>query len=164
MGESYQPPPGSGLFRSKSFARFCTGYAGEFLSEPMNCLRASRSTSGLFGPNGPLPFHLTEFAHERLDAHRDPSLLDFWMFFITACSVSFTGRGRILAKRSILIDPQSQTIPVTLEVSSDSVYHRCSIGTQCRTGRNFFLPDDSLRRIITRKGWRQFSEKIWESQ
>src|ERR1700747_65523 len=32
---------------------------------------------GLFGPNGPLPFHLTEFAHERLHAHRDPSLARF---------------------------------------------------------------------------------------
>ena len=32
---------------------------------------------GLFGPNGPLPFHLTEFAHERLHANRDPSLARF---------------------------------------------------------------------------------------
>jgi type VI secretion system protein ImpH len=32
---------------------------------------------GLFGPNGPLPFHLTEFAHERLHANRDPSLTRF---------------------------------------------------------------------------------------
>jgi type VI secretion system protein ImpH len=32
---------------------------------------------GLFGPNGPLPFHLTEFAHERLYANRDPSLARF---------------------------------------------------------------------------------------
>ena len=32
---------------------------------------------GLFGPNGPLPFHLTEFAHERLYAERDPSLARF---------------------------------------------------------------------------------------
>ena len=32
---------------------------------------------GLFGPNGPLPFHLTEFAHERLYSNRDPSLARF---------------------------------------------------------------------------------------
>jgi type VI secretion system protein ImpH len=32
---------------------------------------------GLFGPNGPLPFHLTEFAHERLHSNRDPSLSRF---------------------------------------------------------------------------------------
>jgi type VI secretion system protein ImpH len=32
---------------------------------------------GLFGPNGPLPFHLTEFAHERLHANRDRSLTRF---------------------------------------------------------------------------------------
>jgi type VI secretion system protein ImpH len=32
---------------------------------------------GLFGPNGPLPFHLTEFAHERLHSNRDASLARF---------------------------------------------------------------------------------------
>jgi len=32
---------------------------------------------GLFGPNGPLPLHLTEFARERLYANRDPSLTRF---------------------------------------------------------------------------------------
>jgi type VI secretion system protein ImpH len=32
---------------------------------------------GLFGPNGPLPFHLTQFAHERLYSYRDPSLTRF---------------------------------------------------------------------------------------
>src|SRR3974390_1769146 len=32
---------------------------------------------GLFGPNGPLPFHLTEFARERLYANRDPSIARF---------------------------------------------------------------------------------------
>jgi type VI secretion system protein ImpH len=32
---------------------------------------------GLFGPNGPLPFHLSEFAHERLYANRDEALARF---------------------------------------------------------------------------------------
>lgn len=32
---------------------------------------------GLFGPNGPLPLHLTEFARERLLHHRDPGLVRF---------------------------------------------------------------------------------------
>ncbi len=32
---------------------------------------------GLFGPNGPLPLHLTEFARERLLHFRDPSLIRF---------------------------------------------------------------------------------------
>ena len=32
---------------------------------------------GMFGPNGPLPLHLTEFARERLLHHRDPSLVRF---------------------------------------------------------------------------------------
>lgn len=32
---------------------------------------------GLFGPNGPLPLHLTELARERLIHHRDPTLSAF---------------------------------------------------------------------------------------
>jgi len=32
---------------------------------------------GVFGPNGPLPLHLTDYAHERLRAYRDPSLSRF---------------------------------------------------------------------------------------
>jgi len=32
---------------------------------------------GLFGPNGPLPIHLTEFARERLRAHGDPTFVRF---------------------------------------------------------------------------------------
>ena len=32
---------------------------------------------GLFGPNGPLPLHLTELARERLIHHRDPTLTAF---------------------------------------------------------------------------------------
>ncbi|MGR3320314.1 MAG: type VI secretion system baseplate subunit TssG [Pseudooceanicola sp.] len=32
---------------------------------------------GLFGPNGPLPLHLTEYARARLRHHRDPTLVAF---------------------------------------------------------------------------------------
>lgn len=36
---------------------------------------------GLFGPNGPMPFHFTEFARERLKSYRDPSLTRFLDIF-----------------------------------------------------------------------------------
>lgn len=32
---------------------------------------------GLFGPNGPLPLHLTEYARERQRHHRDPTMIAF---------------------------------------------------------------------------------------
>jgi type VI secretion system protein ImpH len=32
---------------------------------------------GIFGPNGALPLHLTEYAHERQRQHEDPTLADF---------------------------------------------------------------------------------------
>ncbi|MEM7059660.1 MAG: type VI secretion system baseplate subunit TssG [Pseudomonadota bacterium] len=36
---------------------------------------------GLFGPNGPLPLHLTEFARDRLRNHRDPTFVSFANLF-----------------------------------------------------------------------------------
>ena len=32
---------------------------------------------GMFGPNGPMPLHLTEYARNRLHSHRDPTLSAF---------------------------------------------------------------------------------------
>ncbi|NLA89773.1 MAG: type VI secretion system baseplate subunit TssG, partial [Alcaligenaceae bacterium] len=32
---------------------------------------------GLFGPNGPLPLHITEYAHERMHHHKDRTLSAF---------------------------------------------------------------------------------------
>jgi len=32
---------------------------------------------GLFGPNGPMPLHLTEYIHERIHHHRDHTLTGF---------------------------------------------------------------------------------------
>lgn len=32
---------------------------------------------GLFGPNGPMPIHLTEYIHERIHKHRDHTLVGF---------------------------------------------------------------------------------------
>lgn len=36
---------------------------------------------GLFGPNGPLPLHLTEYVHERVLHHHDRALLNFCNLF-----------------------------------------------------------------------------------
>lgn len=36
---------------------------------------------GMFGPNGPLPMHLTELAYERRRQHADPALADFVNLF-----------------------------------------------------------------------------------
>ena len=36
---------------------------------------------GLFGPNGPLPLHLTEYAYERITHHADRSMVEFCNLF-----------------------------------------------------------------------------------
>ncbi|XTZ40168.1 type VI secretion system baseplate subunit TssG [Salmonella enterica] len=44
---------------------------------------------GLFGPNGPLPIHLTEYASERIDHHQDNSLSAFADLFHHRLSLLF---------------------------------------------------------------------------
>ncbi|WLI75976.1 type VI secretion system baseplate subunit TssG [Kosakonia sp. H02] len=44
---------------------------------------------GLFGPNGPLPIHLTEYASERIDHHQDDSLSAFADLFHHRLSLLF---------------------------------------------------------------------------
>jgi type VI secretion system protein ImpH len=39
--------------------------------------RLTNRMFGLFGPNGPLPLHLTEYARDRLRNQRDPTLVEF---------------------------------------------------------------------------------------
>jgi type VI secretion system protein ImpH len=39
--------------------------------------RLTQYSFGIFGPNGALPLHLTEYAHERQRQHDDPTLADF---------------------------------------------------------------------------------------
>ncbi|MEM1156612.1 MAG: type VI secretion system baseplate subunit TssG, partial [Pseudomonadota bacterium] len=39
--------------------------------------KLDNSFFGFFGPQGPLPLHLTEFARDRLRNHRDPTFISF---------------------------------------------------------------------------------------
>jgi type VI secretion system protein ImpH len=54
-------------FAASSLARFTRGQHDTLAVNFM----------GLFGPNGPLPLHLTEFARERLRHHHDPTFARF---------------------------------------------------------------------------------------
>ena len=50
-----------------------SGYASQGDHKP----RLTQYSFGIFGPNGALPLHLTEYAHERERQHEDPTLADF---------------------------------------------------------------------------------------
>ncbi len=50
-----------------------SGYASQGDRKP----RLTQYSFGIFGPNGALPLHLTEYAHERERQHEDPTLADF---------------------------------------------------------------------------------------
>ena len=49
---------------------------------------------GLFGPNGPLPVHMTEYARERIHHHQDHSLSAFADLFHHRLTLLFYRAGR----------------------------------------------------------------------
>jgi type VI secretion system protein ImpH len=72
--------------------------------------RLSNLFFGLFGPNGPLPLHLTEYARERQTSYRDPTFTAFadmlthrlmsllyraWVTGQPAAAFDRPGKGRI---------------------------------------------------------------------
>ena len=61
-------------FAASTLAAFDRGQAGRPPRLAVNFL-------GLFGPNGPLPLHLTEYAYDRLHHHDDPTFVRFLDIF-----------------------------------------------------------------------------------
>jgi type VI secretion system protein ImpH len=57
------------LFSASALSSYVTGNSG--------IPRLAVNFFGLFGPQGPLPLHLTEYARERLRNHHDPTLARF---------------------------------------------------------------------------------------
>ena len=57
-------------FPPSSIAEFRPGTSGQ-------PARLTNRFFGLFGPQGPLPLHMTEYARDRLRNHRDPTLVAF---------------------------------------------------------------------------------------
>ncbi len=56
---------------------FPTSTIAEFGPDKQGQMRLTNRTFGLFGPNGPLPLHLTEFARNRRRNERDTTFLAF---------------------------------------------------------------------------------------
>jgi len=50
---------------------------GERPPDAVTCRKITQYFFGLFGPNGPLPLHLTEYAMSRWRHHKDPVLMEF---------------------------------------------------------------------------------------
>ncbi|MEO0380818.1 MAG: type VI secretion system baseplate subunit TssG [Pseudomonadota bacterium] len=78
IGESRRPREEKTRFAQEADLRFPPSSIATF--EPPKGKKPGRMVNrffGLFGPNGPLPLHLTEFAASRIRHHRDPTLVAF---------------------------------------------------------------------------------------
>lgn len=97
-------------FATSTVARFepkneATGEPGEF----------AQHMFGLFGPNGPLPLHLTEYAYNRQISHRDPTFKAFGdMFHHRMLSLFYrayaSGEPTSSYDRSNEVDPFAQKV------------------------------------------------------
>jgi len=78
LGESKRPKEDSVRLGQECSLAFPTSTISDF--KPGGDGKPARLTTrffGLFGPNGPLPLHLTEYARERLRHHKDDTLIAF---------------------------------------------------------------------------------------
>lgn len=91
--------------------------------------RLTVNFTGLLGPNGPLPLHITEYARERMRNHRDPTLVAFLDVFHHRM-VSLFYRARASADPATSLDrPESDRF-------GDYVGSLFGIGTPALRGRD----------------------------
>jgi len=77
-GQSYRPADDPVRFSQEPYTSFAPStFSALKIDEPGQVPRLSQRFMGLFGPNGPLPLHLTEYARDRERHHRDASLSRF---------------------------------------------------------------------------------------
>lgn len=77
-GHSYRPADDPVRFSQEPYTSFAPStFSALKIDTPGQVPRLSQRFIGLFGPNGPLPLHLTEYARDRERHHRDASLSRF---------------------------------------------------------------------------------------
>ena len=94
---------------------------------------------GVFGPNGPLPLHLTEYAHQQRLHHNDPTFAHFADLFHHRL-LSFFYRAWASQEQTVSFDRSSDDGPGELEQDAFAVYVASFIGL----GGPEFLRRDSV--------------------
>jgi type VI secretion system protein ImpH len=82
---------------------FPTSSVTDVDSTPQGYTRIWQQVLGLFGPNGPMPLHLTETAWQRLHNHDDPTIMAFFNVFHHRM-LSFFYRARANAEPTFHFD------------------------------------------------------------
>jgi type VI secretion system protein ImpH len=81
LGEARRPTDESVGFVQPPHLTFAPSDVAKVEAGPHGRLRLAQYGFGMFGPNGALPFHLTEFVFERHRHHEDAALSDFVNLF-----------------------------------------------------------------------------------
>ena len=82
IGTSIRPEDDPVRFCEEPYLAFPLSTVSKVTADPLtNVPRVYLNFIGLFGPNGPLPLHLTEYARERILHHNDHTLARFLDMF-----------------------------------------------------------------------------------
>jgi type VI secretion system protein ImpH len=81
LGEARRPADESVCFEQPPHLTFAPSDVATVEAGPRGRLRLAQYGFGMFGPNGALPFHLTEFVFERRRHHEDAAVSDFINLF-----------------------------------------------------------------------------------
>ncbi len=102
-GHSYRPADDPVRFSQEPYTSFAPStFSTLNIDEPGQVPRLSQRFIGLFGPNGPLPLHLTEYARDRERHHRDASFSRFAdMFHHRAVSLFYSAWAQSAAHCSV---------------------------------------------------------------
>lgn len=77
LGTSVKLSDDAVRFSQEPELQFSASALSSYKIGPSGIPRLAVNFFGLFGPNGPLPLHLTEFARDRLRNHKDPTFSRF---------------------------------------------------------------------------------------
>jgi type VI secretion system protein ImpH len=81
LGTARRPADETVMLEQPPHLEFAPGDIAAVGSRPGGKLRLEQLAFGVFGPNGALPFHLTEYTFERRRHHDDPVVSDFINLF-----------------------------------------------------------------------------------
>ncbi len=81
LGQARRPADESVRFEQPPHLTFAPCDVAKVEAGPRGRLRLAQYGFGMFGPNGALPFHLTEFVFERRRHHEDAAVSDFVNLF-----------------------------------------------------------------------------------
>ena len=160
------PRVGWSIRLEEDFLRFCQVPSLSFAPSSLESIELREGVIrmfvnflGMFGPNGPLPQHLTDFARDRLRNAHDPTLVRFIDIFHHRM-LSFFYRAWAINEKSVDFDRSDHArLPPISEVCSVLESRHFEIETRYRIGQKFILPVAWPRKLGTLRD----SKQSWQT-